>query len=70
MEKLSISYREDPVVTLNLKDMGAGSVSDVLVIQRSILKLLNNSEDVHELIATLDDNEKEVLLKKYPELGQ
>ena len=70
-KKLSVSYKNDPVITINLKDIGITDSSPIntLVAQRSMLKLLKDKDNVRDLINSLGVKEKSALIKKYPELS-
>ena len=66
-DKLSVSYKEEPITTLNLSDLNM-SDADIRVAQRGLLKMLNTNDGVESLLSIVGSARKNYLEEKYPEL--
>ena len=67
-EKVSIAYKNDPLVTLDMKTLGFGD-GNIIAAQKSLLKLLSTKDGMTSLLGSVDENTRNSFLGRYPELG-
>ena len=67
-EKVSIAYKNDPLVTLDMKTLGFGD-GNVIAAQKSLLKLLSTKDGMTSLLGSVDESTRNSFLGRYPELG-
>ena len=67
--KLSISYKRDPLITMDISTLGIGSDS-ILSAQKSLLKLLSTKDGVSSILNSVDESVKSSFIGRYPELGE
>ena len=66
--KVSVAYKNDPLVTLDVNMLGFKK-DNILAAQKSLLKLLSSSDGAASLLGSIDDDIRESFVAKYPELG-
>jgi len=66
-EKISIAYKNDPLVTLDVNVLGFGK-ENITAAQKSLLKLLSTADGASSLLGSVDENIRRSFLGKYPEL--
>lgn len=66
--QISVAYKNDPLVTLDLKTLGFGP-DTIVAAQKSLLKLLSTKDGTKSLLGSVEDNIRDSFLGRYPELG-
>ena len=67
-EKISISYKQDPVLTIEISKLGLNK-SDIVGAQKALLKMLSTKSGVQDLLSILPSNEREGFVMRHSELG-
>lgn len=67
-KQISVAYKNDPLVTLDVKTLGFGP-DNVVAAQKSLLKLLSTKDGMSSLLGSVEDNIRSSFLGRYPELG-
>jgi len=67
-DKLSVAYKNDPLLTLDINTLGF-KPDNIVAAQKSLLKLLSTKEGMSSLLDSVDDNVRKSFLDRYPELG-
>ena len=66
--QVSVAYKNDPLVTLDVNTLGFGP-ENIVAAQKSLLKLLSSQDGRASILGSVDDNIRDSFVGRYPELG-